>query len=138
YGQITGRPSHLDWSFGDGQALTNTALLGLGHSWTNVGDYSVTFTAFNTAYPQGVSTNLMVHVIPLVSPTMTGRGLDPNRFSVQFTGRAGLTYALEQTTNLVPPAVWTTVGYQFSTGGVSKITDSQATNAMRFYRVRAL
>jgi len=134
--QVTGRPSRVEWDFGDGTIITNVSYFGLGHAWTNVGDYPVTFTAFNAANPSGVSTNLIVHVIPLVPPTLSVSGLSSNRFNMSFAGQPGIIYILEQTPNLIPPAVWGTVTYLFGAGDILQATDTQATNAMRFYRVR--
>jgi len=134
--QVTGRPSRVEWDFGDGTIITNVSYFGLGHAWTNVGDYPVTFTAFNAANPSGVSTNLIVHVIPLVPPTLSVSGLSSNRFNMSFAGQPGIIYILEQTPNLIPPAVWGTVTYLFGAGDILQATDTQATDAMRFYRVR--
>ena len=134
--QLTGRASHIQWSFGDGLVLTNVTYLGRVYSWTNVGDYTVTFTAFNAGNPNGVSTNLLVHVIPLVPPTLSISGLNAHSFGMSFESQPGVTYILEQTTNLAPPAVWRTVTYVFGTGDVLAATDSQATDGMRFYRLR--
>ena len=58
-GQITGRAARVEWSFGDGGVLTNGSST-VWYSWTNAGDYIVTFTAFNADHPIGVSTNLLV------------------------------------------------------------------------------
>ena len=133
---LTGRPSHIEWSFGDGVVWTNVTYLGTIYSWTNIGDYTVTFTAFNAGNPNGVSTNLLVHVIPLVPPTLSISGLNAHSFGMSFESQPGVTYILEQTTNFTPPAVWRTVTYVYGTGGVLGATDSQATDGIRFYRLR--
>jgi len=134
-GQVIGRASRLEWSFGDGPVFTNLSYL-TSHAWTNPGDYTVTFTAYNAENPAGVSTNLVVHVVPLTPPLMSPGGLSGTNFSLSFPGQPGVTYVVEQTTNLVPPVTWRTVQSVFSTGALMQVTDTRATNAMRFYRVR--
>ncbi len=134
-GEISGSASRLEWSFGDGPTYTNLSYFTL-HQWTNAGDYNVTFTAFNADNPAGVSTNLLVHVVPLESPELSVGGLSNTTFRLSFPGQAGVTYVVEQATNLAPPVVWKTVQTLSSTGAWMQVTDSKATNAMRFYRAR--
>jgi len=134
-GKVLGRASRLEWSFGDGPVFTNLSYL-TSHSWTNPGDYNVTFTAYNADNIGGVSTNLIVHVVPLASPQLTVGGLNGTNFSLTFPGQPGVTYVVEQTTNLVPPVLWQTVRTLMSTGAVMQVTDTKATNTMRFYRTR--
>jgi hypothetical protein len=43
---------------------------------------------------------------------------------------------VERATNLLPPVDWQTVQTMLSTGALMQVTDTKATNAMRFYRVR--
>src|SRR5207249_8928926 len=92
--QLTGRASRIQWSFGDGVLLTNVTYLGRVYSWTNVGDYTVTFTAFNTGNPNGVSTDLLIHVIPLVPPTLSISGWNAQSFSMSLTTQPCVTYVL--------------------------------------------
>jgi hypothetical protein len=134
-GQVIGRASRLEWSFGDGPVFTNLSYLA-SHTWSNPGDYTVTFTAYNADNSAGVSTNLIVHVVPLMPPQLTTGGLSGTNFSLSFPGQPGVTYVVEQTTNLVPPVTWQTVQSVVSTGALMQVTDTRATNAMRFYRVR--
>jgi hypothetical protein len=134
-GQVIGRASRLEWSFGDGLGFTNLSYLA-SHSWTTPGDYAVTFTAFNADNPGGVSTNMVVHVAPLELPQLTVGGLSGTNFSLSFPGQPGVTYVVEQTTNLVAPVTWQTVQSLLSTGALMQVTDTRATNAIRFYRVR--
>ena len=96
----------------------------------------MTFTAYNADNPTGVSTNLVLHVVPLISPQMSTGGLSGTNFSLSFHGQPGVTYVVEQTTNLIPPVTWQTVQSVLSTGALMQVTDNQATNDMRFYRVR--
>ena len=135
-GSVTGRATRVGWDFGDGTVLTNASLLNTTHIWTNPGNYTVTFTAFNTDYPDGISTNLTVQVVPLVTPTLMAGGLSGTNFTLSFPGQPGLTYVVQQTTNLAPPVAWTTVSTLTSTGQVMQVLDSRATNAMQFYRAQ--
>jgi len=136
-GQVSGRASRVGWSFGDGSILTNASYLGLLHTWITHGDYTVTFTAFNTDHPDGVSASLVVNVLPLTAPTVTVGGLSGSNFSLIFSVQPGVTYVVEQTTDLTPPTVWQSVTTIFATTtNVVQVTDTKATNTMLFYRVR--
>jgi hypothetical protein len=135
-GFVTGRASHVTWDFGDGSVLTNASFLNYSHSWSNPGDYTVTFTGYNADYPAGVSTNTLVHVIPLVPPSLTQAALSGTTFNLSFPGQPGVTYVVEETTNLTPPVTWTSVITITSTGQVMQVTDTKATNTARFYRAR--
>jgi len=138
FGLITGRATHVDWSFGDGAVITNASYTFVGHSWTNSGDYTVTFAAYNADYPDGISTNVVIHVVPVASPTISAGGLNGTNFSLSFPGQPGATYVVEQTSDLTPPAVWKTVAsFNANTTNLLQVTDTKATNASRFYRVRA-
>jgi hypothetical protein len=134
---VGGRLSRAAWDFGDGSNLTNATFLNNSHAWANPGDYVVTFTAFNADNPSGVSTNLVMHVLPLLPPAISPIGLTSNKFSLSFQGQPGVLYVVEQTTNLAAPVTWQTVNTLFSTGAVMQVTDTKATNAARFYRVRS-
>lgn len=135
-GRVTGRAARLEWSFGDGPAVTNVSYI-TSHVWTNAGDYTVTCTAFNADNPLGVTASLLVHVLPVDPPVVTGAGLTGTNFQLQFTGQATANYWVEYATNLTPPITWQTVKSLTSTGGVEQVTDSSATNDARFYRIRA-
>ena len=136
-GQIGGRASRITWSFGDGSPAANASFLA-SHMWTNPGDYTVTFTAFNLDNLSGVSTNLLIHVVPLQAPSLSPAGLNAGTiFSLSFQGQAGVTYIVEQTTNLQSPVVWQPVVTLSSAGNLMQVTDSKATNSSRFYRVRS-
>jgi parallel beta-helix repeat protein len=137
-GQITGRAAGLAWSFDDGTILTNVSYF-TSHTWTNTGDYSVVFTAYNTDNPGGVSTNLVVHVLPLAQPWLepASFSLSPSgNFQFQFNGQADAIYTVQVATNLIPPIVWQDLQTITSTGGVVQVTDPNAPNAGTcFYRV---
>jgi len=136
-GQITGRAAGLEWSFDDGTILTNVSYF-TSHVWTNAGDYSVVFTAYNTDNPGGVSTNLVVHVLPLAQPWLqpASFSMSPDGFQFQFNGQADAIYTVQVATNLVPPIVWQDLQTITSTGGVVQVTDPNAPNAgTSFYRV---
>ena len=135
-GQVIGRAARLEWSFGDGPAVTNTGYI-TSHTWTNPGDYTVVLTAFNADNPGGVFSNLLVHVVPLAPPMLaTGGMLAGTNFNLQFPGQPGVTYVVEQATNLTLPIFWQTLKTLSSTGEVMQVTDTRATNRARFYRCR--
>jgi len=134
-GYISGRVSRLEWSFGDGPSVTNTGFQ-TAHVWTNAGDYTVTLTAFNTDHPAGVSTNLLIHVVPLELPVLVESGKSSNSFQFTFGSQAGVNYVVEYATNLTPTVLWQTLQSQTSTGGVIEVRDGNPTNNARFYRVR--
>lgn len=134
-GRITGRASRLEWSFGDGPAVANVSYI-TSHMWTNAGEYTVTFTAFNNDNPTGVSTNLVVHVLPLKEPQLRSAAMTDNSFSFEFSGQAEANYYVETATNLNPPVTWQALQTISSTGGVVQVVDSTPTNATQFYRVR--
>jgi hypothetical protein len=136
-GQITGRAAELEWSFDDGTILTNVSYF-ISHTWTNTGDYSVVFTAYNSDNPSGVSTNLVVHVLPLAQPWLQpySFSMSPDGFQFQFNGQADAIYTVQVATNLVPPIAWQDLQTITSTGGVVQVTDPNAPNAgTSFYRV---
>jgi hypothetical protein len=134
---VNGWASRAGWDFGDGSILTNASLLTVSHSWTNPGDYAITFTAFNADHPNGVATNLMVVVEPLAAPALSAEGLAGTGFTLSFRGQPGVSYVVESALDLSPPIGWQPVATLFSFGGLMRVTDPQATNVIQFYRVRA-
>jgi hypothetical protein len=58
---IQGRASRSIWDFGDGTTLTNQPYV--SRPWPVAGDYTVTLRGYNDDYPEGVATNVSVHVI---------------------------------------------------------------------------
>jgi hypothetical protein len=137
-GIITGRASRVQWSFGDGTVVTNSGS-SIVHQWTSPGDSFVTFAAYNTDNPDGVSTSLPVHILPLNSPQLQSAVMVSNAFRFQFTAQAGAYYYIQFATNLAPPVYWQVLQTIYnSTGVVCQISDSEAVgNAARFYRVQA-
>ena len=135
WGLISGRVSRLDWSFGDGSVQTN-ASTSLYHAWTNTGDHTVTFTAYNNDNPAGVSTNLVVHVIPLVAPTISPGALNGTNFTLSFFGQPGVYYYIDRATNLAPPVSWQSVSYVWGTNSPVPFSATRASNGGCFYRVR--
>ena len=136
-GLITGRASGLAWSFGDWIIVSNVSYF-TSHLWTNAGDYSVVFTAYNTDNPGGVSTNLLVHVLPLDPPLLQSISFSlssSDGFQFQFNGQSNAIYTVQVATNLVPPVMWQNLQTITSTGGVVQVTDANATNVTSFYRV---
>ncbi len=135
FAQITGRATRAAWSFGDGSELTNASVLITYHTWTNPGDYTVSFTAFNADNPTGVSTNFALRVDPLVAPTLSVAGYSGSGLSLSFPGQFGVLYYLEQATNLVPPIVWQTVTTRQGDGPLV-ISSLPMTNQSGFFRIR--
>ncbi|MGN6556305.1 MAG: PKD domain-containing protein, partial [Verrucomicrobiota bacterium] len=133
-GFVTGRATRVGWEFGDGSSITNVSTLGLLHTWTNAGDYNVTFTAFNADHPNGVSANAVVHVVPLVAPSL-GFGIAESSANLTFSTQPGLTYVLESTTNLAP-AVWQSRGYYFATNNAMEIQSPLTIDPTVFFRIR--
>jgi hypothetical protein len=134
-GMITGSASRVSWSFGDGTTVTNVGI-STSHKWTNAGDYTVTFIAYNTDTPGGVSSNLLVHVSAVNPVRLQSVSALSNQFQFQFTGQDGAFYSLQYATNLASPVSWQFLKYPFSTGSVYLIQDP-LTNKARFYRVVA-
>jgi hypothetical protein len=134
-GEITGRASSLEWDFGDGVTSSNLSYF-TSHIWTNAGDYTVTFTAYNSDIPGGVSANLLVHVVPLELPQISAGPFSETSFTLTFPGQPGVSYDIERATNLIPPVVWQRLTTRLSDGSVIQYTDTKATNAVQFYRTR--
>jgi hypothetical protein len=136
-GQITGRAADLAWDYGDGSTATNVSYF-TSHIWTNAGNYTVTFTAYNNDNPGGVSTNTTINVLPLNTPQLQLAAVLTNGFQFQFAGQSNANYTIQYTTNLTTPVAWQTLQTIYnSTGGMYQITDSTATNGTRFYRALA-
>jgi hypothetical protein len=136
-GSLIGRASRVAWSFGDGSVLTNGSYKVTSHTWTNAGDFNVTFTAFNTDHSDGVSTNLLVHVAPLEMPALSVIQVTNGRCSLQFPAQARVPYEIEKAISLVPPVIWQRVTTRSNIwGGLISFTDYDATNAATFYRTR--
>ena len=136
-GSISGRASYITWSFGDGPTFTNLDI-GSIHQWTNAGNYTVTFTAYNNDNPAGVSTNIIFPVLPLNIPQLQSARLLTNGFQFQFAGQGTANYTIQCATNLIPPVSWQTLQTIYNNAAdVVQITDPTWTNAARFYRVLA-
>jgi uncharacterized membrane protein YoaK (UPF0700 family) len=136
-GTITGLATYLSWNFGDGPAITNADNIPI-HYWTNAGDYSVVFTAYNIDNPSGVSTTQVIHVVPVNPLELQSPSIVSNSLLFQFTAQVGANYTVQYATNLTPPVTWLQLqSIHYSFGGVTQIQDSAPTNASRFYRVLA-
>lgn len=136
-GIITGHASRVEWSFGDGPIITNSGA-SKSHQWTNTGDFTVIFTAYNNDNPAGVATNTVVHVLLPDVPQLQPPALLTNGFQFQFAGQLTANYTVQYATNLTPPVVWQTlqtIYYNFD--DVIQINDPAWTNTARFYRVLA-
>ncbi len=136
-GVITGRAASDAWSFGDGTTITNSGT-SPAHYWTNAGDYTVSFTAYNNDNPAGVSTNTIVHVLLPNVPQLQSPVLLTNGFQFQFPGQSNANYTIQYATNLTQPVTWQTLQtIIYNTAGVIQINDPALTNTARFYRVLA-
>jgi hypothetical protein len=135
-GFATGRVSRIDWSFGDGGILTNANFYS-NHAWTNAGAYPVAFTAYNADNPAGVSTNILVTIDPLYSPSLGTASIQSNSFQFTFSAQTYANYTIQYATNLASPINWQTLRTIFySTGGLTTIQDPVGTNTSRFYRIQ--
>ncbi len=132
---LIGSASSIAWSFGDGTVQTNSFALAAAHTWTSPGDYLVTCTAYNSDNPSGVQTNAIIHVSAPTPPVLLNARLNGKTFSLSFATQAGVTYYLQEATNLVPPVYWQNVSTVFGSGFSTSASDSNATNAAAFYRV---
>ncbi len=137
-GSIYGRATRTAWDFGDGSFLTNASYLGLLHTWTNVGDYIVTFTAFNADNLGGVSSNLFVHVVPLVTPAFSSFTRGSNNFTFTVPAQNSVDYMVLSTTNLAPPVSWQPFRIITGYGTNQQFIDTHTTDAARFYRLEVL
>jgi hypothetical protein len=68
-------------------------------------------------------------------PRLTAVGFAGNSFSLSVPSSSGTSYVLEYKDSLSAPN-WSALPEATSAGGVLTLTDSAATNALRFYRVR--
>ena len=132
---ITGRVTSDVWSFGDGVTLTNVGTSQY-HYWTNTGDYTVVFTAYNNDNPSGVATNMVIHVVLPDLPQLQPPAILTNGFQFQFAGQWNANYTIQYTTNLAPPVTWQTLQtIIWNYEDVVQIDDSAPTDTARFYRV---
>jgi hypothetical protein len=57
---ISGPVYNSVWNFGDGTVVSNTPYI--SHTWSALGSYFVTLTAYNDSYPNGVTVTNMIQV----------------------------------------------------------------------------
>ncbi|MCO5052691.1 MAG: right-handed parallel beta-helix repeat-containing protein [Verrucomicrobiae bacterium] len=133
-GEINGRAARIEWAFGDGVIATNLSYQ-TGYAWATPGTYTVTLTAYNADHPSGVSAQATVEVQPWLSPQLGVGAWRNGQYTLSFTSQFGLTYVVEQTTNLTPPITWQLQQTVPGTGGLIQLTNSSAAGPMRFYRV---
>jgi hypothetical protein len=135
-GFYTGHASASAWLFGDGQSVTNIGPV--SHTWTNSGNYTVTYTVYNNDNPAGVSSNTIIHVQPPNGPQLQSAVQLTNGFQFQFAGQSTANFTVQYATNLMRPVSWKTLQtVSNSTGGIIQIIDPGATNPARFYQVTA-
>ena len=91
--------------------------------------------AFNFDHPDGVSTNLTIHVTPPSVPALGSWSLRGSNFSATLP-RANGSYVFERTFDLTPPVVWAPVGYFYFVADTLRFIDLAATNDAAYYRVR--
>ncbi len=134
-GIITGHASRVVWLFGNGPTIMYGA--SMMHQWTNSGDYTVTVTAYNNDNPVGVSASVVVHVLAPI-PLLQSPMVTTNAFWFQFNSVSNVNYTIQDTTNLVPPVTWQTVGTIPGWGGNIRLEIiTNVTNPAGFYRVMA-
>jgi len=73
--QVSGHAADNRWDFGDGTVLSNE--LTVSHSWVAPGNCTVTFTAFNTDHPAGVSASVTIFVMDNPVHYVTSGNLTP-------------------------------------------------------------
>ncbi len=139
FSSITGHASRIAWDFGDGSVSNTASFYNPSHIWTNLGNYTVTLTAYNNDYPGGVSTNVVVPVVPIAQPSFLS--IVPPQFGsvgMYIMSQPGVSYTLQITTNLTPPISWQNGPFAFTgIGGRFQIVDFSASGSNRFYRVWA-
>jgi hypothetical protein len=135
-GFYTGHASASAWFFGDGQSATNIGPV--SHTWTNSGDYTVTYKVYNNDNPAGVSSNTFIQVQLPDVPQLQSAVQSTNGFQFQFTGQSTANFTVQYATNLMSPVSWKTLQtVSNSTGGIIQINDSTTANPARIYRVSA-
>jgi hypothetical protein len=84
------------------------------------------------------SLDILGYKLNYVPPRLIGATLGNGTFQLNFTNTPGTTYTVLATTNLTLSVTnWTVLGTTTETlAGQFQFTDSQATNALRFYRVQ--
>jgi len=108
------------------------------YTWTNAGSQTVTLTAYNETYPDGVSTNLGFLVSLPAQPSLQSAILTNDSITFTFPVQFLQNYVVQFTTNLTPPVAWQTLQTIYYSGSdQSRITDAIGTNTARFYRVLA-
>ena len=96
-GFYTGRAASIAWNFGDG--LTTSNSWNVLHAWTNAGNYPITFTVYNNSNSGGVSTNIVVQVLPPLAPQISSPGIVSEAFQFQFAAQTNANYTIQYTTN---------------------------------------
>jgi hypothetical protein len=133
---VAGNADRILWSFGDGTVLSNSFIFMPLHTWTNAGDFNVTFTAYNSDNLSGISTNTVVHVALPDAPLLSTSELNRTNVVLSFPTQGGITYTVEQTTNLAPPIAWQNITSIFGIGSPAYLTNDTKTNPAAFFHVR--
>ncbi len=138
WASVGGNVSRLAWSFGDGAVSNTVTFPSVNHAWTNLGNYTVTLTAFNNDFPAGVSTNVVISVVPLTSPAFkAGRDFGNQIIMDVLSPQPGVSYTLQITTNLTAPVIWQNSYTLIGGGGRVWFGEVFQPSQNRFYRVWA-
>jgi hypothetical protein len=133
---IAGWANRTAWWFGDGSGITNISPLTVTHTWTDPGDYLVTFAAYNFDNPDGVATNVLIHVQP--TPPLIALGPpNGNQFSLSFFAQAKAVYVVERTDSLAPPIAWQPATAITGANAQVSFTDTNMLSPLGFYRLRS-
>jgi hypothetical protein len=111
------------WNFGDGSIVTNTP--NISHTWTAVGTYAVTLTAYNNSYPAGITATQMINI---TVPSVYYVNLDNSNPVPPYITPATAAMNIQDAVNVAPPGsvVLVTNGPTFPTYQNNYITNSAA------------
>jgi PKD repeat protein len=124
------------WSFGDGNAATNTTGANVTNTYATAGTFMVSLTVSGTGAPSTATSNNYVVVKPV--PVVGKPWLSGTNFIFNGTnGVPGAQYRIVTSTNVAQAlAGWTPVATNvFAADGSYNYTNSPATNTARFFRL---
>jgi hypothetical protein len=135
-GRVTGRAARIEWLMGEGVVLTNVSYA-TRYAWANPGNYQITFTAYNASNPTGVSTSVILPVVAIPPASWASFEKIGGSYRFDINTQIGVTNTIEFATNLTAPIFWMPLKSTVATNVVMREFDFTATNAARFYRLRA-